>query len=221
MGGKSDILGERCEVSASCAKLGRDHSDYCPAIEPFSRSFMKPPCHLRVLRTCFRLLGALQLAVLLVTFEPRAQAYVDPSSGFVFLQVAGSMFAGTIYYMRHRLKRIIGSQTIRNFSASGYTERRRREPPIGLQRPRSKFRFSFLWTGIFLCASSGLSHNGSRGHAIRDWLQRHRRRSPQRSSSGSYRYRQVGHRHAITFSLIMRRDSIGTKKKNLGHPSRL
>jgi hypothetical protein len=47
--------------------------------------------------------------VLLVTFEHRAQAYVDPGSGFVFLQVAGSMFAGTIYYMRHRLKRIIGS----------------------------------------------------------------------------------------------------------------
>jgi len=70
---------------------------------------MKRPCHLRVLRSCSLLLGALQLAVLLVTFENSAQAYVDPGSGFVFLQVAGSMFAGAIYYMRHRLKRIIGS----------------------------------------------------------------------------------------------------------------
>jgi hypothetical protein len=63
---------------------------------------MKRPCHLRVLRCCSLLLGALQLAVLLVTFEPRAQAYVDPGSGFVFLQVAGSMFAGTICYFRRR-----------------------------------------------------------------------------------------------------------------------
>ena len=70
---------------------------------------MKRPCYLRVLRSCSLLLGALQLAVLLVTFENSAQAYVDPGSGFVFLQVAGSMFAGAIYYMRHRLKRIIGS----------------------------------------------------------------------------------------------------------------
>jgi hypothetical protein len=70
---------------------------------------MKRPCYLRVLRSCSLLLGTLQLGVLLVTFEHRAQAYVDPGSGFVFLQVAGSMFAGTIYYMRHRLKRIIGS----------------------------------------------------------------------------------------------------------------
>jgi hypothetical protein len=70
---------------------------------------MKRPCELRVLGSCSLLLGTLQLAVLLVTFEHRAQAYVDPGSGFVFLQVAGSMFAGTIYYMRHRLKRIIGS----------------------------------------------------------------------------------------------------------------
>ena len=70
---------------------------------------MKRPSHLRVLRSCSLLLGALQLAVLLVTFEPRAQAYVDPGSGFVFLQIVGSMFAGTIYYMRHRFKRIIDS----------------------------------------------------------------------------------------------------------------
>jgi hypothetical protein len=61
----------------------------------------------RVLRSCLLLLGTLQIAVLLVAFERRAQAYVDPGSGFVFLQVAGSMFAGAIYYMRHRLKRMI------------------------------------------------------------------------------------------------------------------
>jgi len=38
-----------------------------------------------------------------------AQAYVDPGSGFVFLQVAGSMCAGAIYYLRHRVKRLLHS----------------------------------------------------------------------------------------------------------------
>jgi hypothetical protein len=52
-------------------------------------------------------LGVLQIAALLVAFERPARAYVDPGSGFVFLQVAGSMFAGAAYYMRHRLKRIL------------------------------------------------------------------------------------------------------------------
>jgi hypothetical protein len=49
-----------------------------------------------------------QIAALLVAFERPAQAYIDPGSGFVFLQVAGSMFAGAVYYLRHRLKRIFG-----------------------------------------------------------------------------------------------------------------
>jgi len=50
-----------------------------------------------------------RVSPLRILAQYRAQAYVDPGSGFVFLQVAGSMFAGTIYYMRHRLKRINGS----------------------------------------------------------------------------------------------------------------
>jgi hypothetical protein len=63
----------------------------------------------RVLSSLFSLLGALQIAVLLVAFERPARAYVDPGSGFVFLQVAGSMFAGAVYYLRHRLKRILNA----------------------------------------------------------------------------------------------------------------
>jgi hypothetical protein len=63
----------------------------------------------RPVATCVFLLGALQIAVLLVSFERPAQAYVDPGSGFFFLQIAGSMFAGAIYYMRHRLKLVIAS----------------------------------------------------------------------------------------------------------------
>jgi hypothetical protein len=51
----------------------------------------------------FFLLGTLQIATLLVAFERPAQAYVDPGSGFVFLQIAGSVFADAVYYMRHRM----------------------------------------------------------------------------------------------------------------------
>jgi hypothetical protein len=69
------------------------------------RPFCSPP----ILRCCFLLLGAVQIAALLVAFERPAQAYIDPGSGFVFLQVAGSMFAGAVYYLRHRLKRLFGS----------------------------------------------------------------------------------------------------------------
>ena len=71
---------------------------------------MKRSCRSpRVLCSLFFLLGALQIAALLVAFERPARAYVDPGSGFVFLQVAGSMFAGAVYYMRHRLKRILNT----------------------------------------------------------------------------------------------------------------
>ncbi len=71
---------------------------------------MKRSCRSpRVLASLFLLLGAVQIAALLVAFERPAKAYVDPGSGFVFLQVAGSMFAGAVYYMRHRLKRILNA----------------------------------------------------------------------------------------------------------------
>ncbi len=71
---------------------------------------MKSSCRSpRVLDSLLFLLGALQIAALLVAFERPARAYVDPGSGFVFLQVAGSMFAGAVYYMRHRLKRIFNA----------------------------------------------------------------------------------------------------------------
>jgi hypothetical protein len=63
----------------------------------------------RVLRSWLLLLTALQIAALLIAFERPAHAYVDPGSGFVFLQVAGSMFAGAMYYLRHRVKRLLYS----------------------------------------------------------------------------------------------------------------
>jgi hypothetical protein len=66
-------------------------------------------CSPRVLRFVLVLLGAVQVLALLIASERRAQAYVDPGSGFVFLQVAGSMVAGSVYYLRHRIKRIFSS----------------------------------------------------------------------------------------------------------------
>ncbi len=69
----------------------------------------KPCCSLRVLHSCLFLLGAIQVLALLVASERPAYGYVDPGSGFVFLQVAGSMVAGSVYYLRHRIKRLFSS----------------------------------------------------------------------------------------------------------------
>jgi hypothetical protein len=59
-------------------------------------------------RTCLLLIGCLEIATLLCAFEKPAHAYVDPGSGFVFLQVAGSMMAGALFYLRHRVKKLFG-----------------------------------------------------------------------------------------------------------------
>jgi hypothetical protein len=80
----------------------------------------RPYYSLRVLRSSLFLLTALQILALLVAFERPARAYVDPGSGFVFLQVAGSMCAGAIYYLRHRVKRLLSS--LRRTPASAQTE---------------------------------------------------------------------------------------------------
>ena len=61
----------------------------------------------RVLRSGLLLLTVLQIAALMVAFERPAHAYVDPGSGFVILQVAGSMLAGAMFYLRHRVKRLL------------------------------------------------------------------------------------------------------------------
>ena len=63
----------------------------------------------RVLRLCLLVLGAFQLFALFLAAERPALTYVDPGSGFVFLQVAGSMIAGSVYYLRHRIKKILHS----------------------------------------------------------------------------------------------------------------
>jgi hypothetical protein len=74
----------------------------------------------RVLRSGLFLLTVLQIAALMVAFERPARAYVDPGSGFVFLQVAASMCAGAVYYLRHRVKRLLHS--LRRSPAPGQAE---------------------------------------------------------------------------------------------------
>ena len=88
---------------------------------------MNRPYHSpRVLRSGLLLLTVLQIAALLVAFERPAQAYVDPGSGFVFLQVAGSMCAGAIFYLRHRVKRLFYS--LRRSPAAAQTEVAENQP---------------------------------------------------------------------------------------------
>ena len=57
-------------------------------------------------RYAWHILGVLQMVMLICAFERPAHAYVDPGSGYVFLQVIGSMCAGAVFYLRHRLRRI-------------------------------------------------------------------------------------------------------------------
>jgi hypothetical protein len=57
---------------------------------------------------CIMALGSLEIIALSLAFEKPAHAYVDPGSGFVFLQVAGSMMAGVAFYLRHRVKKLFG-----------------------------------------------------------------------------------------------------------------
>jgi hypothetical protein len=80
----------------------------------------------RVLRSGLWLLTVLQIAALMIAFERPARAYVDPGSGFVFLQVAGSMCAGAIFYLRHRVKRLFYS--FRRSSAPAQTEVAENQP---------------------------------------------------------------------------------------------
>jgi hypothetical protein len=61
-----------------------------------------------LLRTLWLFLAVLQLVTVICAFERPAQAYVDPGSGYVFLQVVGSMCAGALFFFRQRWRRLFG-----------------------------------------------------------------------------------------------------------------
>lgn len=51
-------------------------------------------------------LASIQILALLFAFEKPAHAYVDPGSGLLAIQIAGSMVAGVAYYLRARIARL-------------------------------------------------------------------------------------------------------------------
>jgi hypothetical protein len=52
------------------------------------------------------LLAIAQVAALAIAFQKPAYAYADPGSGLLFLQVAGSMVAGTLFMVRSKLGKL-------------------------------------------------------------------------------------------------------------------
>jgi hypothetical protein len=59
-------------------------------------------------RLIFSIFCAVELFVLLIAFEQPAHAYVDPGSGLLIFQVAGSMLTGACFMLRRKLRRLFG-----------------------------------------------------------------------------------------------------------------
>lgn len=52
--------------------------------------------------------GLFQVIVFLVAAVKPANAYVDPGSGLLFLQVGGSMLAGAMFVLRVKIRKLFG-----------------------------------------------------------------------------------------------------------------
>jgi hypothetical protein len=52
--------------------------------------------------------GLFQVIVFLVAAAKPAHAYVDPGSGLLFLQVGGSMLAGSLFVLRAKIRKLLG-----------------------------------------------------------------------------------------------------------------
>lgn len=61
-----------------------------------------------VLRSLYGMAWVLQIVAILCAFEKPAYAYVDPGSGYLLLQVLGSVVAGAVFAVRHRFRRMLG-----------------------------------------------------------------------------------------------------------------
>lgn len=66
-------------------------------------------------------LGMVAVLALGLGMERRAMAYVDPGSGLLALQAAGSAIAATVYFMRRRLLAIFGKKTAVVVAPAGAT----------------------------------------------------------------------------------------------------
>ena len=54
------------------------------------------------------LFAGLELCLFLAATVKPAHAYVDPGSGLLFFQVAGSMLAGALFVMRTKVRKLFG-----------------------------------------------------------------------------------------------------------------
>lgn len=59
-------------------------------------------------RSLLFFLGLCQVVIFLFAAEKPAHAYVDPGSGLLFFQVAGSMLAGALFVLRSKIRRLFG-----------------------------------------------------------------------------------------------------------------
>ena len=50
--------------------------------------------------------GLFQVIVILIAVAKPANAYVDPGSGLLFLQVGGSMLAGALFVLRAKIRKL-------------------------------------------------------------------------------------------------------------------
>lgn len=58
-------------------------------------------------RHAWRLFCLIQVIVFLIAAEKPANAYVDPGSGLLFLQVGGSMLAGALFVLRQKIRKLL------------------------------------------------------------------------------------------------------------------
>jgi hypothetical protein len=65
----------------------------------------------KIRRIFLSLLCGLQFFVLMIAFERPALAYVDPGSGLLVFQIAGSMMAGALFVLRSKLRRLFRRDT--------------------------------------------------------------------------------------------------------------
>lgn len=72
-----------------------------------------------MLRFTYCVVTCLLLFSLFISFERTAYAYVDPGSGLFLLQGISTAVVGALYYIRRRLKSMMGSRTE---ASSGQTE---------------------------------------------------------------------------------------------------
>jgi hypothetical protein len=72
-----------------------------------ARQLLNPSKEMKQRYNLLALLAIGQLIGLLVMTERSAEAYVDPGSGLLTLQMLGASVAGGFFFLRHRLKKLI------------------------------------------------------------------------------------------------------------------